>query len=193
MSDELDRVAKFELNLESLERNISAIISDKIEDSVINSIRRSSLEKLDKECKEFMSKNLERLVQKIVEEVVEEKVESVFNSVSKENKSLKEIIFGIMADKVMTLSHNASSDITKKLRTCLANCDFKVEAPDIKQGDILLKEIHTMDEDGTHHVEILFNNKTVFGIGNGEPEDMTLNRDLNDVFDVSDLLKQAYS
>lgn len=41
-------------------------------------------------------------------------------------------------------------------------------------------------------IEIHVNDKRRIRIGEGEPEDMTLGRDLNDALSISDLIKEAY-
>ena len=46
--------------------------------------------------------------------------------------------------------------------------------------------------DPRDRVSISIDGKSIFSIGTGEPEDMTLNRDLNDVYSVMGLLQKMY-
>jgi hypothetical protein len=47
-------------------------------------------------------------------------------------------------------------------------------------------------EDYRDQLEIEIDGETKFSIGRGEPEDMSLDRDLNDAYRVVDLMKLAY-
>lgn len=56
-------------------------------------------------------------------------------------------------------------------------------------------EIHRSDGDTYEErkwLEILINDKKVFSIGSGEPEDMSLDRDLNDAHKITSMMKEAY-
>lgn len=48
------------------------------------------------------------------------------------------------------------------------------------------------DKDSDRGLEIAINGKTEFRIGNGEPEDMTMNRDLSDSYNIVDMLSTAH-
>jgi hypothetical protein len=47
-------------------------------------------------------------------------------------------------------------------------------------------------EDEVTHLSIKINNKRHFSIGRGEPEDMTLYRNLSDAYNVVDMMRLAY-
>lgn len=47
-------------------------------------------------------------------------------------------------------------------------------------------------DEGRGLLEIKQDGKTIFSLGDGEPEDMTLGRDLNCAFSVQELLKEFY-
>lgn len=45
----------------------------------------------------------------------------------------------------------------------------------------------------TERIEIQVNEKRCFSIGSGEPEDMTISRDLSDALNVVDMMQAAYN
>lgn len=60
-----------------------------------------------------------------------------------------------------------------------------------------MKIIETIsgDEDGDYNIEIegeIGGEAFSISFGNGEPEDMTLSRDLSDAYSIADLLENAY-
>lgn len=58
-----------------------------------------------------------------------------------------------------------------------------------------IKEIEITDEEDCGQyacIQIEVNGKNSFSIGGGEPEDMNLSRDLNDAYNVVDLMKEAF-
>lgn len=56
-------------------------------------------------------------------------------------------------------------------------------------------ETTSSDEDGDYAIKVELTTEatqTSVGFGNGEPEDMTLGRDLNDAYSISNMLIEAY-
>jgi len=189
----MENVAKFEINLQNLELNIAERITEEVSTKTLNSIQTMALREIGEKCETSIFKNLDEIINRKAEEIINIKIENLLNSKTEDDKSLKEILFKIMAEKVLKTVEIYTLDIQEKLKSSIENSQIKIESPNLNQGDILLKEVHDITNEGIQHVEILFNNKSVISIGNGEPEDMTLNRDLNDIFSISNLIKQAYS
>ena len=56
-----------------------------------------------------------------------------------------------------------------------------------------VKTTTSLDEYGDDRwLKIEVNGKRMFSMGNGEPEDMTLGRNLNDAYEVVRMMEQAY-
>jgi hypothetical protein len=56
-----------------------------------------------------------------------------------------------------------------------------------------IEVIYTKNEyDSVSHMQIIIDGKAQFNLGEGEPEDMSFNRDLNDCFGIPSMLRAAY-
>lgn len=55
-----------------------------------------------------------------------------------------------------------------------------------------IKVITNHDEDYRSGLEIKVNDKEIFSVSDGEPEDSNLNRDFNDCYKIPELMKMAY-
>lgn len=58
---------------------------------------------------------------------------------------------------------------------------------------VQIEKIHPEEDSNYNRVTIVINDKERLSIGGGEPEDMSLSRDLSDVYNIVSIIEDAYN
>ena len=190
-----NKIANFEINLENLENNIAKKISEDVTSNILNNIKNEAILKIEKEVISKFDKNFViELINNKAEELLEQKIENMLNIEDKNGKTLSDILLKLFAENLLKTTSKTSNNIKTSLENALNNANIERYLPSIPNGQLLLKEVQNVDNEGNiYSVSIYMNHKEVLHIGEGEPEDMTINRNLNDVLNIYNLLKTSYS
>lgn len=176
-----DKIASFELNLSNLELNIAERLENEIFEKINIEAQKNIKSIVKQEIDNFDFNNeIKNLVNEKVTDILHE-----FLNTNTDDNNLASTIYGIFAERIANEANSAAIEIQKSLKNALENSKIEL-CPKMQTDDILLKEI--IYQNG---IDIYFD-KNIISIFEGEPEDMTMSRNLNDVLKITDVIKKAY-
>ena len=178
---------KFEINITDLERNIINAVKQEVGDDVYSKVVKYCDTNIKKEFETF------NLVEYIKEEVKKQTSNILLNT-KVNDLNITEYIVKNALESIFAQSDKIKTDLAKDITDFVRSNKYSLvdlETTSIK-NNLLVRIETTKDKyDTEEHISISVNGETL-NFGNGEPEDMTLQRGLNDAFKIEDIIKMAY-
>lgn len=177
---------KFEIDLVNLERNIIHAVKTELEDNMSGSCLKM--------CNQMIEKELQTIdLKSAIDNIINEKINNIILNTEVNGINITEYIVKNTLENIFSQAEQIKRESLENINKFISSNKYSlVEQDDRNVEDNLMLRVETLsDEDGEYRLNISLNNKNI-SLGNGEPEDMTLNRDLNDAYKIEDFIKIAY-
>lgn len=176
---------KVEIDLSMLEQNLVKMVTDGIEDEVVNTLVNKLIKKIEPVITDKANKMVEEKIKAMTKnDIYNIKIESDGNDVN---------LFDYMIVQMISEAKGKSIEFSNKINEITESINYKSVNEDYKENEF--KVLTTYIENGYGGVDgmsIEINGKDAFELSEGEPEDMTFNRNLNELYSLPDLIKKAY-
>lgn len=183
----MDKNAKMnvEIDLNVLEQNIVNMVTDKIEGIAVGNIENKVIRNIEKK----ISDKINTLVEGKVNELNIGNIYDVKTGI--DGKEVK--LFDLMLTKLIEDAKAKQIKFSNSINELMECVEYEKVDGEYNNDEFKVLTTITKGEYGeATGIEISVNGTSRVSFFEGEPEDMTLNRDLNDAFDITDLMKQAY-
>lgn len=189
----MEKEMQININLETLKRNIIHSLKIEIEDDIYSLVNKSTKEKTETFLVEKINSVLDEKVNQYFDKVVDNLTVSIDDVEMKIEDYLKVWLINQAEEK--------SKEVGEKINDLFEDMKSNLYSKHVKEDfneDELKVKFNTIERDDdwyghTVSYEIYFNGQRRLHIGQGEPEDMTLYRDLSDVFNVESMIIEAYN
>ena len=180
-----DTKMKVEIDLSVLEQNIVKMVSDKLEENV--SAQMTS--KLSKSIEEKVTAKTNEMIEDKISRITEMDIYNI-----KINNGEEEVcLFEHLVKRLILKANESSMKFDKTIEELIESVSFEKVDGNFKDDEFKVLTSYGENKYGeTDSMEISINGKRVFNLGEGEPEDMTFNRDLNNTLHIPDLIREAY-
>jgi hypothetical protein len=174
-----------QIDLDVLEQNVVKMTTDNIEANATAQLIKSLMSKIESYVVQKIDDGIENKMKEI-------SIENLFNIRTEINGETLNL-FEYLIKNMIKYAENKKIEFSENIDKLLESIEYNKVDEDFTEDDFKVLTQYTIDEyDQVSNVNILINGNNVFNIGEGEPEDMTLNRNLNDALDVPFLIKKAY-
>ena len=180
-----DAKMNVEIDLSVLEQNLVKMTTDKIEQEVVSSLTNR------------LSSKLEGIVEEKINKLVEEKVvaltqEDIYDvKVVADEKEIS--LFDYLVKKLISKAIDKSIKFDETIDKITESIEYVPVDSEFKEDEFKVLTTFTQGNWGqTDSIVVSVNGKEVFEMYDGEPEDMTLSKDLSDALRVPELIKKAY-
>lgn len=180
-----DNILNIEIDTNILEQNLVKMSTDRIEDNVIDTL----VSKLNKSLSDSLESKLNDM---LIEKMNNISINDIYNI--KLDKGGKKInLFEQLISNMIKGATEKGIEFNEAVDKLVESIEYKSVNEEYKPKDFKVLTTYVNGEYGNmSEIRISINGKDEFSIGEGEPEDMTIGRDLSDACYVPDLIKKAY-
>ena len=177
-----DAKMEFKIDLGILEQNIVKMATDKIEEETIGVL----VSKLERYAKE----QIDTMLKEKFDTITKNDLYNIKINIDGEEVNLFEYLIKDMVERANKLNVQFEKSINELTESISYD---RIDNEQYDEGDFKVLTTYTNDKYGSvEHINVDINGCSVFSVGNCEKEDATLNRDLNDVMRVPNLIRTAY-
>lgn len=173
------------IDLEVLEQNVVKMISDQLGDNIINTLVNKLMK--DSDIKNEIKNETERKIDKIINNQMNDISDSDIYNIKVKRGEEEINLFEFMVSQIVNKAKEKELSLNQKFDDIVNGMVYTVIEEEYDEDEF--KVLVTESEDG---ISININGDDKFEVFEGEKEDMTLNRNLNDIIRVPDLIKEAY-